>query len=275
MNQYAFWGCFVPFRTVPKTGMFEREDWMMFETPAHIVGLERLRTIFYVVATIAAVAGLWGTVPAMTGEAAHASPHTIAALETCTYGRGLAVAREALLVPGGARPARVEPQGYETLMAIARRGVRSRRRERAARRKARALHVHRLAGMYVVAARHAASATGVDVLVIAAVIRVESSARGGSVRSSAGALGPMQLMPATARALGVNPVVPRANILGGARYLARLHKRFGTWTLALAAYNAGPTSVARHGGIPPFAETRHYVKRVLRLAGLSPTPTHT
>ena len=75
-------------------------------------------------------------------------------------------------------------------------------------------------------------------------------------------MGLMQLMPATASALGVAcPFDPRENVLGGSRYLRRLHDRFGSWKRAIAAYHAGPTRVER-GRIPGV--TRRYVKRVLR-----------
>lgn len=83
-------------------------------------------------------------------------------------------------------------------------------------------------------------------------------------RSSAGAIGIMQLMPATARHLGVDPYDPRQNVMGGGAYLAAMLTAFdGDVRLALAAYNAGPAAVRRFGGVPPYAETRAYVTAIL------------
>lgn len=90
--------------------------------------------------------------------------------------------------------------------------------------------------------------------------------------SPKGAVGVMQLMPGTARALGVDAADLKANIDGGAAYLAQMLRRFeGDLPRALAAYNAGPEAVDRYGGVPPFAETRAYVKSVL--SRLSPIVT--
>ena len=69
-------------------------------------------------------------------------------------------------------------------------------------------------------------------------------------------------MPATARRLGVDPFDPYQNLDGGARYLRQQYEEFGTWRLALAAYNAGPGAVQRYGGVPPYRETRNYVRVV-------------
>jgi len=69
-------------------------------------------------------------------------------------------------------------------------------------------------------------------------------------------------MPATARDLGVNINDPTQNLEGGARYLRQMYLEFGSWRLALAAYNAGPEAVRRHNGIPPFDETQNYVRIV-------------
>lgn len=84
-----------------------------------------------------------------------------------------------------------------------------------------------------------------------------------SARSNKGALGLAQLMPGTARDLGVDPRDPHQNLEGGARYLAAQYRTFGSWRLALAAYNAGPGAVEKHGGIPPFRETQQYVRAIL------------
>jgi hypothetical protein len=113
----------------------------------------------------------------------------------------------------------------------------------------------------------------VDPALIAAVIRAESNGVPNAV-SRKGARGLMQLMPATARRLGVKrPFDPKENIRAGAAYLAELATRFGEMRadLVLAAYNAGERAVEEYKGVPPFRETREYVRRVLALwSGAAP-----
>ena len=106
---------------------------------------------------------------------------------------------------------------------------------------------------------------GVSVALFTALVWQESGFRA-TARSPVGARGLTQLMPATARSLGVRKVYdPAQNLAGGARYLRAQLIRFRSKRLALAAYNAGPGAVARFKGVPPYAETRNYVTRILAL----------
>jgi soluble lytic murein transglycosylase-like protein len=114
-------------------------------------------------------------------------------------------------------------------------------------------------------ARHS-DAQNLDPRLVRALIQAESGYNARAV-SNKGAIGLMQLMPDTASELNIqNPYDPEQNIKGGTKYLRRMIDHFaGKVELAIAAYNAGPGAVEKHGGIPPFAETRDYVKRVLSL----------
>ncbi len=113
--------------------------------------------------------------------------------------------------------------------------------------------------IYISAARH-----GIDPALVMAVVRAESDYDSMAV-SAVGARGLMQLMPETARRMGVVDIHdPEDNIEGGIRYLSRLLEKF-EWKvpLALAAYNAGEKAVERHKGVPPYAETQDFVRKVL------------
>lgn len=108
---------------------------------------------------------------------------------------------------------------------------------------------------------------GLDRNIFRALISAESGWNPNSV-SPKGAQGLTQLMPSTARALGVlDPFDPIQNLRGGAKYLRHLLDEFGTYELALAAYNAGPGAVKRYGGIPPYPETQNYIRKILSEVG--------
>lgn len=113
--------------------------------------------------------------------------------------------------------------------------------------------------------KKASNTYGIDVDLLKAVAYAESNFKN-NVTSSAGAMGIMQLMPATAKYLGVeNPFDPEQNIMGGAKLLAEnLNKYNGNISLALAAYNCGSNAVDKYNGIPPYGETQAYVKKILQ-----------
>jgi soluble lytic murein transglycosylase-like protein len=149
-------------------------------------------------------------------------------------GRGLSAA--ALPAPDAAVSAEAQ-MGFEVL-------------QRAPLPVARAIHAS--------AVRH-----GVPVELVAAVAWQESRFRQTAV-SPVGALGVMQLTPDTAETLKVDPYDLEANVDGGAKYLAKLLRRFdGDTRLALAGYNAGPNAVKRFGGVPPYKETQDYVRLIM------------
>lgn len=106
---------------------------------------------------------------------------------------------------------------------------------------------------------------GISPNLLAAVAKAESNFNA-NARSGAGAIGLMQLMPGTAKSLGVDPSNPSQAIDGAAKMLSGLVKKFGSTSLAVAAYNAGPGAVQQYNGIPPYAETQNYVKKVLSYA---------
>ena len=119
-----------------------------------------------------------------------------------------------------------------------------------------ASHVDAMAAKYGVPTSH-----------LRAIFQIESSGGKNIGRSRAGAIGPMQLMPGTAKEVGVNINDPFENIEGGAKYYAKLLKQFGDPILAVAAYNAGPGNVRKAGGIPAFRETQDYVRKFTNLVG--------
>ena len=114
-------------------------------------------------------------------------------------------------------------------------------------------------GKYLTMARDAARRNNVPEDLFVRLVQQESNWNP-RAKSHKGAFGLAQLMPQTARMLRVDPSDPYENLDGGARYLFEQYREFGSWRLALAAYNAGPEAVKKHGGVPPYKETRDYVK---------------
>lgn len=120
----------------------------------------------------------------------------------------------------------------------------------------------RYKGIYAPMAAAAARKHGIPEDLFKRLVQQESNWNP-KARSNVGAIGLAQLMPATARKLGVNPRDPKQNLDGGARYLSQQYATFKSWRLALAAYNAGPGAVQKYNGVPPYKETRNYVKVIL------------
>lgn len=116
-------------------------------------------------------------------------------------------------------------------------------------------------GEFLQMAKAAARKHGIPEDLFARLVQQES-AWNPRAKSHKGAMGLAQLMPGTARMLRVDPWDPKQNLEGGARYLAEQYRTFGSWRLALAAYNAGPQAVRKHGGVPPFRETKNYVRKI-------------
>ncbi|MBC2835292.1 lytic transglycosylase domain-containing protein [Paragemmobacter straminiformis] len=117
-------------------------------------------------------------------------------------------------------------------------------------------------GEFLEAAKEAARAHDVPEDLFLRLVQQESGWNPGAV-SPKGATGLAQLMPETADLLGVDINDPQENLRGGARYLRMMYDKFGSWRLALAAYNAGPKAVESAGGVPEFDETQNYVKAIL------------
>ena len=120
-------------------------------------------------------------------------------------------------------------------------------------------YVGRYTGPYLEVARAAARWHYIPEDLFLRLVKQESGWNA-QARSVKGAMGLAQLMPQTARALGVDASDPSQNLEGGAQYLRRQYETFGTWRLALAAYNAGPGAVERYNGVPPYKETQNYVR---------------
>jgi soluble lytic murein transglycosylase-like protein len=117
-------------------------------------------------------------------------------------------------------------------------------------------------GPYLDTARSAAARHNIPEHIFLRLVLQESGWNAQAV-SHKGAIGLAQLMPETAQLMRVDPRDPAQNLNGGAKYLRKMFDRFGSWKLALAAYNAGPEAVAKYRGVPPYAETQNYVRSIL------------
>ncbi|MDT0683945.1 lytic transglycosylase domain-containing protein [Roseicyclus sp. F158] len=120
----------------------------------------------------------------------------------------------------------------------------------------------RYQGQFVEVARGAARKYNVPEDLFLRLVQQESGWNSNAL-SHKGAIGLAQLMPGTAARLRVDPHDPQQNLEGGARYLRMMYDRYRDWRLALAAYNAGPGAVDKHGGIPPYTETKVYVVKIM------------
>ena len=122
-------------------------------------------------------------------------------------------------------------------------------------------------GKYKDLIQRSADENGVPRKMLSAMLLQESNFEedviSGKKKSPKGALGIAQFMPDTAKDEGVDPLVPDSAVPGAAKYLKRWYDKFGSWELALAAYNAGATNVSKYGGIPPFKETQNYVRKIM------------
>lgn len=105
---------------------------------------------------------------------------------------------------------------------------------------------------------------GIDPALALSIAQVESNFKM-EARSHCGAVGVFQLMPTTAKKIGINPYSLVENIKGGLKYYLMMYKMFGSVELALAAYNAGPGNVKKYGTIPPFGETQRFVQKIMAL----------
>lgn len=118
--------------------------------------------------------------------------------------------------------------------------------------------------------RSKAAFYGIPEGIALAQVQAESDYNVNAYNAKSGATGLMQIIPSTAKWLGLSdPLDPAENVDAGMRYLRSLYDQYGDWATALAAYNAGPGRIQEYGGIPPFPETQNYVEKILVAAGMS------